>query len=227
MLASAKHSVNHLSTIERAITMGIRIITPHAIQKWRQQLDQLKNTKEKLRNNNRQVIIKIEDDSKLYRPEIKFLKNGFQELDFTGFGSPFDLQSAYNLRSNKKTHPNTCKLTTVIEAEMKRVRVLKNDPQSGYCELCQLEFNNRTFHLRGRIHRLNIDSKYDGLDRLISNSLLSFDSFIRHHGNEDDDDNYYSEKKIPSSEITVNAISPIQLAVKYAQNNICFATRLD
>jgi len=239
MVASAKHSSssntnNNLSTVERAKTMGIRIISPKAILKWRQQLQQLKNKtnekKDNLDNNNnntikhinknknnnnntkkRQVTIKVEDNSKLYQPEMKILKTGFPEMDYTGFGgSPFDYQSAYNLRSNKQAHPNTCKLTTAIEAESKRVHALENKAQeSGYCELCHLKFNNRAFHLRGRIHHSNIESKYDSLDQLINNGGQSFDSFIRHHGDEDADD-----KEIPCSDITVNAISPIQLSVK-------------
>ena len=243
MVASAKQSSSsntngNLSTVERAKTMGIRIITPKAILKWRQQLQQLKNktnekndtfdindnTTKNINNNNnntkkRQVTIKVEDNSKLYQPEIKILKNGFPEMHYTGFGgSPFDYQSAYNLRSNKQAHPNTCRLTTAIEAESKRVYALeKKSRESGYCELCHLKFNNRAFHLRGRIHHSNIESKYDSLDQLINNGGQSFDSLIRHHGDEDADD-----KEIPCSDITVNAISPIQLSVKYVYYQILY-----
>ena len=245
MVASAKHSTsttlnNNLSTVERAKTMGIRIITPKAILKWRQQLQELENkTNENLKqqnkklccidnsenftannNNNRKkrpVTIKVEDNSKLYQPEIKVLKSGFPEMDYTGFGSPFDYQSAYNLRSNKQAHPHTCKLTTAIDAESKRVHALENDKarESGYCELCHLKFNNRSFHLSGRIHHSNIETKYGSLDQLINNGGQSFDSFIRHHGDDEEADDHHHEKEIPTSNITVNAISPIQLSVKY------------
>lgn len=241
MLASAKHPIasSNLSTIERAKTMGIRVITPNAIHKWSQRVEQLKtqqselhqklqttderkNTSGNTRTNpskRKTVTLKVEDNSKLYQPELKVLYNGFPQLDYSspGFGSPFDQQGAYNLRSNKTAHPNTCKLTAALETEAKRVYALEKENDlcaSGYCEMCHVQFTNKSFHLRGRVHRLNIETKYDGLDRLINDpSQCSFDLFIRHHG--DDHEQEEKESQIPSSEITVSAISPIQLSVRY------------
>lgn len=142
-------------------------------------------------------------------------------MNYNGFGSPFEYQSPYNLRSNKQADPNTCKLTTVIKMESNRVDASSKNKaqQSGYCELCHLKFNNRVFHLRGRIHHSNIKTKYGNLDQLIYNGGQSYGSFIRHHGDEDAEANP-PEKEIPSSEITVNSISPIQLSLKYV--NILF-----
>ena len=173
MVALAKNQSNpsKLTRSERAKLMGIRIITVDAFYKWVQEIDRLRDQQRNVLKSKpsasslHQAIIKIEDNSQRYCPEMKKFKAGLPHLKFTGLGSPFEYLQIYNLRSTQSlTAVNTCKLTTALECESKKVSKLMNgDSKPGFCELCAVNYNSKDVHLQSFKHQESTKQKYQGI----------------------------------------------------------------
>jgi len=227
MVALARNQSNpsKLTRSERAKLMGIRIITVDAFYKWVKEIDQLKDQQRNILKNkpstskSNQSIIKVEDNSQRYCPEVKKFKTGLPQLKFTGLGSPFEYLQIYNLRSTQSlTAVNTCKLTTALECESKKVTKLMNgDRKPRFCELSPMNYNSQDVHLKSLKHQESIKQKYEGVDELIS-AGQSFHDFIRHREREASSSNEIEgekeDKTIPSSDITTSAITPIEVSIK-------------
>jgi len=214
--AAGQNTSNKLSSIDRARKMNIRILTVHSLFKWFKEVDNI--NKRKQSKANPKIIIKVEDHSHLYCPEIKILVAGYPVLNLSGNGSPFEYaeQNSYNLRSkpmNQNVGVHTCKPTALLERDMKKAAEITRNKksESGYCELCAVNFDSLYKHLSGKQHHRNIETKYKSLDSSIK-ECGDFKDFLQKM--KQPNDNAENTNKVPSCDIKTNAITPIKIKVR-------------
>ena len=214
--AAGQNTPNKLSSIDRARKMNIRILTVHSLFKWFKEVDNI-SKKRKQRKANPKIIMKIEDSSHIYCPEMKVLMSGYPVLNLSGDGSPFEHaeQNSYNLRSNPTKQTvgiNTCKPTAALERESKKAVIVPNHKaKCGYCELCAINFDVLDKHLKSKQHGHNIQTKYQSLDSSIKKGG-DFKQFLLQMKQSNDVEE--NANKVPTCDIKTNAITPIKIKLK-------------
>lgn len=204
-----KHNYGSNDIIGKAIQLGVQVIsiedfTQCYLRKSRKEKDckkshkMLSSSRFKKGATDMQVtrlketFFKLEDKSRCFRPLVYQMKQ-WPKIHYKTclYQCPFELPNTKQLEVSEKPDPGL--LTGELESDIKAVKVHFTEQSKskesykyrskkcGYCDCCNMRYNDLSKHLQGENHRRFVENavNFTSLDKLIAEGT-SFKDFLMH-----------------------------------------------
>jgi len=187
MLDKAKKETKaQTTTLDRAKKLGVTIQSLNNLKKWLSDVEKVYPTKKAVRSTSpknaatklKGDFIKVECNSGNFQPLWKEF-DAFPKVQFnsTIYESPFGDKKH---ETKPPVQPRSSALSTSSQGKRNsfKQQIKNSDSKTGYCELCDTNFNHRGQHLKSKQHNSNITpDNFAQLDQMIA-SGKSFQAFV-------------------------------------------------